>query len=429
MNKEIFTMKKYDVIVVGGGFAGAVAAIAAARDGASVLLLEKGNCLGGAAVNCLVNPFMPYTTKEGDHIRFLSRGIFEEIANALDDCDTVARGKQSTTFDEEKLKLVLNRMAIAAGVELLYHVTLTGAVREGNRVKAVTVTSVGGTLTLEADYFIDATGDGTLSVFAGCPFHLGRTADSLCQPMTLCFRLAGVDKSRLFVKGADETINERWKEEKEKGNLRNPREDVLKFNTVHDGVMHFNTTRVVKLNPTDPFDVTRAEIEAREQVQEVINFLRTKCAEFGFEHCALLSTAMEIGVRESRMIEGEHLLTENELKDCVKFPDSIATGNYDIDIHNPEGSGTSHYYFKPGEYYTIPYRSLIPKGMENLLVAGRCISATHEAQASIRVMPIVATLGEAAGRAAALCAARRLPVAAMPMEEFHEILRKNNVSF
>ena len=109
-------------------------------------------------------------------------------------------------------------------------------------------------------------------------------------------------------------------------------------------------------------------------------------------------SAGEIGARESRMIDGEYLLTEEDLRDCVKFDDAIAAGNYDIDIHNPEGTGTSHYYFPAGTWYTIPYRSLLPKNADNLLVAGRCISSTHEAQASYRVMPIVTTLGQAAGR-------------------------------
>ena len=123
----------------------------------------------------------------------------------------------------------------------------------------------------------------------------------------------------------------------------------------------------------------------------------------------LLMSAAQIGVRESRMIDGRYVLTADDLKACARFPDAIAAGNYDIDIHNPSGAGTSHYLFPDGQYYTIPYRSLLPLRADNLLVAGRCISATHEAQASIRIMPIVTCLGEAAGVAAA--AAHRAGVA------------------
>lgn len=388
---------KYDLTVVGGGFSGVCAAIAAARRGVKVLLIEKTNALGGAAVVNLVNPFMPYSTKVDGKTKFLSRGIFEEITRELCGFDPES-GKDVHTFDEELLKLILNRKCVEAGVELLFGAYLSDCVREGNKIVKIAVSTVAGAIEIESSYFIDATGDGILFTLAGCPYRLGRAADSLCQPMTLCFRAAGIDKKAF--KGEIGDINRLYKQYKADGKISNPREDILTFDTVHDGVIHFNTTRVVKLDPTNPFDVTKAELTAREQVYEIIAFLKEHFA--SCKNIKLLSTAIGIGVRESRMVEGEHVLNEMELKDCTRFEDSIALGNYDIDIHNPEGSGTSHYYFKAGEYYTIPYRTLIPKGMENLLVAGRCVSATHEAQASIRIMPIVACLGEAAGAAAAI---------------------------
>ena len=145
----------------------------------------------------------------------------------------------------------------------------------------------------------------------------------------------------------------------------------------------------------------------------------------GFENSRLLMTASEIGIRESRMIEGEYILTGEDLKACRKFDDAIALGNYDIDIHNPEGSGTSHYFFKDGEFYTIPYRSLIPKDSENLLAAGRNISVDHYAQASIRIMPIVCCIGEAAGAAAAIAAENKCGVRDINIEELKNSLRKN----
>ena len=169
---------------------------------------------------------------------------------------------------------------------------------------------------------------------------------------------------------------------------------------MRDGIFNFNSTRVVKLDPTNPADLTKAEVKAREQMLELVDFLRNNTV--AFKNSVLISSAASIGVRESRKLKGEHILTAEELKNCTKFEDSIALGNYDIDIHNPEGSGTSHYLFKDGQYYTIPYRSLLPKEYDNLLVAGRCISATHEAQASIRLMPICCCLGQAAGTAAAI---------------------------
>ena len=144
----------------------------------------------------------------------------------------------------------------------------------------------------------------------------------------------------------------------------------------------------------------------------------------GCEKAQLVFSAPVTGVRESRMIDGEHVLTAEELIACTRFEDRIACGNYDIDIHNPEGSGTSHRFFPAGEYYTIPYRSLIPKGADNLLVAGRCISCTHEAQASIRIMPIVCTLGEAAGTAAAVALDSGCSVRDVDVPELQDRLRK-----
>ena len=413
----------YGLCVVGGGLSGVCAAVAAARQGAKVLLIEKTNALGGAAVVNLVNPFMPYTTHIDGKIRELSKGIFNEISRELGCLDHKEGGRHvSYTFDEEQMKIVLNRMCLKAGVDLLFGAYLSGCNREGNKIKNITVSTVAGSIEIEAGYFIDATGDGALFMHAGCPYRLGRAGDSLCQPMTLCFRAAGINKEEFFKSRGE--INKLYKEYRAEGRIKNPREDILTFNTVHDGVVHFNTTRVVKLNPTDPFDVTKAEIEAREQVYEIIEFLRDHSP--ACKNIKLLSTAIGIGVRESRMVEGEHILNEIELKQCTRFDDSIALGNYDIDIHNPEGTGTSHYYFKAGEYYTIPYRSLIPRGMENLLVVGRCISATHEAQASIRIMPIISCIGEAGGVAAAVAGKDGVGTNAVDVSKVQKILSETN---
>lgn len=416
-------MKKYNLIVAGGGLAGCAAALSAARQGLDVLLIEKGNSLGGCASNCLVNPFMPYSTTINGEKYDLSAGIFAEICGELKKIHPKAI--RDILFNEEFLKICLNRMLVSAGVELLFHSLLSGTECIGGAVKSVEITNKSGKFNISADLFIDATGDADLAMLAGFPFRLGRESDNLCQPMTLCFRVANVDYA-LYSKEYDK-INELYKEYKKYGKFKNPREDVLIFDTLTDGVLHFNSTRIVKLDPTNAFDVTKAEIEAREQVFELFTFLHENFE--AFRNATLLSTAASIGVRESRMIDGEYLLTGQNLKDCVRFDDSIALGNYDIDIHNPEGSGTSHYYFPEGEYYTIPYRSLIPKSSKNLLVAGRCISADHDAQASIRIMPIVCCLGETAGTAAGIAYNDKCDVGRVDIEKLHGILKNNNVRF
>lgn len=419
-------MDKYDVTVVGGGFAGFAAAVAAAKGGAKTLLIEKTNSLGGAASWGLVQPFMCYGTKINGKTVALSRGIFEQVCNEMKKMLFEIDGIEINSslvgrIDEEYLKLIFNRMATDAGVELLFHSYITEAEVDDGRIQSITAVSRSGSFKIEADYFIDASGDANLAYMCGCSCRLGR-ADGLCQPMTLNFRLANVDPE-VAKNLPKKEINALYKQFQQEGKISNPREDVLMFLNYNEGFVHFNSTRVVKLNPTNPFDLTKAELMAREQVMELYLFMKNNIK--GFENSRLVMSGAEIGVRESRMIDGEYMLTGSDLKACTQFDDSIALGNYDIDIHNPEGSGTSHYYFKDGEYYSIPYRSLIPKGMKNLLVAGRCISVDHDAQASVRIMPIVCTIGEAAGTAAALAKFQHCDVRSVDVAKLRATLAGN----
>lgn len=390
----------YDIIIVGGGLSGACAAISAARLGKSVMLIEAFNCLGGAAVTDLVIPFMPNNTQDPvtkERIE-LSAGLYLEILNGLHALDA-SLAPWRECFNEESLKLLLNRMTLQAGVELLLNSTLTSVKVSDEYIKSVTVSGVSGSMELYADYFIDATGDGNLAFMSGCDFVLGRESDGRCQPMTLCFRLGSVNMEN-YRKIKDQ-INPLWARLRSEGKITNPRENLLIFNTVSENILHFNSTRIVGLDPTDVAELTKAEIMAREQVFEIVAFLRDNFPS-AFKDAVILSTGMRIGVRESRKIVCKYTLTKEDIIGCCRFDDSIALCNYDIDIHSPDGTGTSHYYFKDGEYYSIPYRSLLPKGISNLIITGRCIGATHEAQASLRIMPVCCTLGQAAGAAAAL---------------------------
>ena len=410
-------MKRYDLAVMGGGFAGVAAALAAARAGASVLLVEKSNCLGGAATNGLVNPFMPYSTRIGGEEVALSAGIFREICERMQARDAM----KGRSFLEEELKYVLCEMVLEAGVDLLLHAYICRVLRDGDRIASVAVATRSGETSIEAEYFIDATGDAQLAYLAGCQTVVGRESDHLCQPMTLCFRVGNVDVKRFSASNPE--MQRAYRQSLQQGELLNERENILVFPTPIPNVLHFNTTRVVKKNPTSAEDVTAAEILARRQVYEIYDFMK-KHAD-GLEDSFLMMTASEIGVRESRMIVGDHVLTEEECKQCITFEDAIAACNYDIDIHNPEGAGTSHYYFGEGEYYTIPYRSLIPRGVENVLVAGRCISSDHGAQASYRIMPVVCCIGEAAGTAIGLLAQQKISVRALNVGALQSVLKQN----
>ena len=338
------TIRNYDVIVLGGGFTGCAAALSAARQGRSVLLLEASGFLGGAASNCLIFPLMPYATtieqEDGTRsVHYLSRGILAELVKDLQETGDI-RGDSG--FLDEAVKLLLDAKMIEAGVQVLFHATLCGVKKDGNRLESVSVVTKAGVLEFFGKIFIDATGDADLCEMSGIPTRLGRDSDHLCQPMTLCFRVCNVDKKKFYEnKKQMDRLHKEWLAS---GKFSNPRENILVFDYPIDGVLHFNTTRVVKHNPVDPFDVTKAEMEARRQVQELLNFFRENNLP-GLENARLVYTAPNIGVRESRMLVGEYVLTGKDLVDCVKFDDAIAAGNYDIDIHNPEGTGTSHYYF------------------------------------------------------------------------------------
>ncbi len=417
-------MKKYDLIVAGGGLTGVAAAVSAARQGMRVLLFEQSGSLGGAMANCLVYPFMPYWTLNAQtkEREFLSAGIFAEMLKMHGKYAPIKFvGDHNSCFITDYFKCVLDEILETSGAEVLFHATLYNVTKNERKITSVQLATKSGPMELEADFFIDATGDGDLLAFSGCEFLLGRAADHLCQPMTTCFRVANVDDD-LYDQEHKE-IQLLYKQFQAEHKIKNPRENVLMFRGMGKGIVHFNSTRIVKHDPTDPFDVSRAEVLARQQMIELLSFMRENFR--AFKDCVIISSASSIGVRESRKLVGEHVLTSEELVACTKFEDSIALGNYDIDIHNPEGSGTSHYYFKPGEYYTIPYRCLLPKEFDNLLVAGRCISTTHEAQASIRIMPICCCLGEAAGTAIGIAHNTGKNTHTVDVQKVRETLRAN----
>ncbi|MBQ7101679.1 MAG: FAD-dependent oxidoreductase, partial [Clostridia bacterium] len=267
---------KYNLVVAGGGLTGVAAAVSAAREGLKVLLVEKSGCLGGAISNCLIYPFMPFYTRmpEDGSKKYLSQGIFKEIKQRH---EKYMPGCEDKEFNSEYIKLVLDEMAEQAGVDVLFHGVVYGVKTDGRQITAVEITSKSRNITAEADFFVDATGDGDLFYLAGCDFQLGRDGDGFCQPMTTCFRISGVDVE-LFGKEKP-CLQQLYKEKQVSGEITNPRENILVFRFSND-VLHFNTTRIVKLNPTDPFDVSRAETLARRQIYEIICFLKENSKAF-----------------------------------------------------------------------------------------------------------------------------------------------------
>lgn len=391
--------KHYDAIVVGGGFSGLFAAISLKREGKDVLLLERSGALGGAANVNYVLPFMNfwYTDKETKERKYLSRGLFFEFLSRMEKFDALSE-RGCVHFSDEYLKIVLDDMASFYGVKVLFHSTLSDVEVENGKIESISFLNVTGKVKVSADAYIDATGDGFLFYLAGCEYQIGRENDNKCQPMTLCFRMGQVDVHKFFTEDLP-LVQKKWKEKLSRNEFINPRENVLAFGTLTPDVLHLNSTRVL-LSPLDMEERSDAESIARKQMVELYTFLRETAP--SCENATLLSSAYEIGVRESRMVKGIYTIQPEDLLNCTKFPDAIAAGNYDMDIHSPDGSGTTHYWIPDGDFYTIPYRACVPKDVKNLWVVGRCISSTHDSQAAYRIMPIVSCIGESVGMAVSI---------------------------
>lgn len=412
---------KYDVIVAGGGPAGCAAAISAARSGVKVLLIEKYGFLGGMGTAGLVSPFMSHYAAKTEpvdvntkieELKVLNRGIYEEILTKLEEKSSLLKFVDNTPFDGEKLKGILLDMVIESGAELLLHSFVCGVETEDGKITSVSVINKSGSRKLEADIYIDATGDGDLAAMSGAKVEMGDDANGKCQPASLMFKMANVDFYT------------------ERGSVEYPVPEevglpcgrVLFFMTTHPGEVIVNMTRVIDFNATDAENLTRAEITARKQVEEVAEYL-IKNVE-GFENAYVSQTGTQIGIRESRRIMGHYVLTKDDVLGARKFADGICRSAYPIDIHNPMGQGTVLKRVPLNDWYEIPYRCLVPLGMKNLLVAGRCISATHEAHSSLRVMPNCYCFGQAAGIAASIAVKENLKPEEIPGERIVAILKE-----
>jgi hypothetical protein len=329
-------------------------------------------------------------------------------------------------FDPEMFKLTALHMLDAAGVEFLFHAFASGVIGAGD-LRGVVFESKSGPLVIEAKICVDATGDGDIAALAGAPYEVGRAEDGLVQPMTLMFRMADFEKCAFdaYVREHPDQwrgVHGLWdliRMATERGELELPREDLLFFATPYPHEVAVNSTRVTEVLGIDVWHLTYAEWKSRLQMQQISAFLRRYVP--GFATSYIVQSGVNIGVRETRRIIGEYQLDVQDILTARKFPDVIARSTYPVDIHNPTGSGTLLQRLPPGEAYDIPLRSLLPQRVENLVVAGRCISGTHEAHSSYRVMPVSMATGHAAGVCAALAAQqgkapRDVPVEAVQAE-------------
>ena len=415
MNPDITT----DILVCGAGPAGFAAAASASRCGAKVLLVERYGFPGGAAAAGLVNPFM-VSSSNGE---MLVKGVFEEITDELKArgacADGELFGQPHIVFDPEALKFILLEGLEKSQVKLLLHSTVVGAMVKGDELKGVVVSGKSGDIRIFAKAVIDATGDGDIAYLSGSAFEKGRKGDGGMQPATLMFRIAGVDIKAM---PSRDEINKLYSAAKSKGSIRTPRENFLWFETTREGEIHVNSTRVPKVDGTDVHDLTKAEIEGRKQVENLFSFLKKGVT--GFENSYISYVAPQVGIRETRRITGEYVLTGDDVLAGKKFDDPVAKCNYPIDIHSPDGKSTTFRQLGPAVYYEVPYRCMVPVKTENLLVTGRAVSADHEALSSLRVMPTCMAMGQAAGVAAAIAVKKNIKLRKVPYEDLRKVLNE-----
>jgi hypothetical protein len=429
-------LRKAEVVVVGGGTSGAIAAVASARNGAETLIVESNGFLGGTAT--FGYPFLGFFNGRGEQV---VSGLPQEVVDRLVRLGAspghMRGGTWSTPekpmtyefsltpYDPEILKYVLLLMAEESGVRFLFHATLTGAVVENGVLKEIDVYTKSGPIRILGKIFVDGTGDADLAALAGTPFELGSKEGRL-QNVSLHFRITNVDAEKMVeaLKKENRFLGrDSWyiRLVRGKGPGKEPDHFIhiaghmvpwdnptsrppLTFTAVaqREGEYWFNMTRTVGVDPTNVDDLTRAEILERKNVIEVSRLMIKNVP--GFEKAYLSGTSPRVGIRESRRVIGEYVLTTEDVLSCRRFEDGIALGAYPIDIHDPKGGKTQFSFLREGGSYNIPYRCMVPLHRENLLIAGKNISATHEAIGTTRLQPAVMAIGQAAGTAAAMAA-------------------------
>jgi len=402
-----------EVLVLGGGPAGIAAATAAARTGARTLLLERYGFLGGMGTAAMVTNFCGLHAGANGEVTQVGHGVADEILERLAALDGLAEphvvagpeglktGAQA--YDTAAFKEVADAIVTDAGAEIRFHSFACGAIVNAGRIKALLIETKSGRGAIRADMFIDCSGDADLAHWAGAPTATGADDGFIAYP-TLMFRIAGVDDDRAMNE-ARPRLRELIAEANASGRFKLPRKAGIMRTQAHAGEWRANLTQISRdgapLNGADADDLSYAELHGRRQAREYFNFLKTMAP--GFENAYLLETAPQIGIRETRRILGDVQLSGDDVLACRDFDDAIGVNGWPLETHE---FGDVAWKFIPGRgYCQIPFSTTLPRGVDNLLVAGRCASTTQDGQASLRVSGPCFAMGQAAGTAAVLARA------------------------
>ena len=415
--RQIPVYKHVEVLVVGGGPAGFGAALASARAGRKTMLIEQSGSVGGVATTGLMSH---WTGEQGG-------GYFEELLGEAQDCEC------PRIINPEKLKSVMLRMLHEARAEVQLYTFFSDVIMDGDRVKGVVTESKSGREAVFCDMLIDSTGDGDVAFKAGVPYEKGRGNDGRMQPMSLMFKLNGVDMDRAkFFWGFEDTVMTKDGDLQSLGRMElpHPAGHVLLYPSSLPGVVTVNMTNLTDMDGTNVRDMNQAEFTCRMQIDAIVKFLRKHVA--GYEACYLCDSANYIGVRETRRFKGAYTLTEEDIASARRFDDWVVTkSRFFFDLHNVEGAGLdvngAYKAFHQNNWYTIPLRCFLPLGVKGLLLNGRNISGTHKAHSSYRVMPICVNMGQAMGVVASMCLEQKKDPQELDIKEIQEKLRKQNV--
>lgn len=429
--KSLEYIGEYDIAIVGGGPSGICAAVSAARMGASVMLIERHGILGGNLTIGHVSPILG-SVSDGTMYSEIIDLLLKNHENAR---HVVTRNGREVHVDFEEAKSILVKLVRESGAEFMLCTSVADVITDGNKVEGLVLNTPTGLAAIKATVIIDASGDGHAAYLAGAEYKIGRDGDGKTQPTTLEFVVDNVDESRAITAwGGSDPVKLPWGQEyrefcKEKnacGELPENVTIVRLHRDFYDGDRVINATQLNGIDALDGKVLAYAEDELRGQIDSVVTFLRKYIP--GYENCRVKSSASVIGVRETRRIMGEYVLCDNDVENGTKKDDVVVHNAWFlIDIHNPAGGGQAEGFSKPAKPYDIPYGCMLPLGVENLLTTGRCISGTHRAHASYRVMAICMALGEAAGVAATLAVKQGISPREVNVKDIQNVLTERGV--